>query len=99
MSARLVIGKNAVASNTFCSFCQQPLHVPEGPCLQEVDFWGYICPICGQRHSPELSAVLASWEKNKPIIERRMTPEPRQDQVEISEADLRHARDLFHLAH
>ncbi len=55
----LVISRNTGTRRTYCAVCDQQRDFSVGLELYRVDTFELVCLICGQKHAPELVALLA----------------------------------------
>ena len=55
----LIIARNAGTRRTFCAMCNESRDFSVGLELFRIDTFELVCLICGQKHAPELVALLA----------------------------------------
>ncbi len=55
----LIIARNTGTRRTFCAMCNESRDFSVGLELFRIDTFELVCLICGQKHAPELVALLA----------------------------------------
>jgi hypothetical protein len=55
----LIIARNSGIRRTFCALCNEQRDFSIGLELFRIDTFELVCLICGQKHAPELVALLA----------------------------------------